>query len=262
MDIYTPVRLPLSHLVHAPEDYQPLGSNKALRNRPSKHGYYNEYPIHDTRDPNYVDLKKSFMTPKNLGDIAFNIKEIGRDNGHDIPGPIVAKKVTKAAVRFIKHPIHSQLFTFRTVAVEATGQDNWSERFRTINNKFTQFCYGMINWNQFIPTRMHALVGPAHHKHLKPFHELTADEYKTLNVWKHQEIQITADRFRDNNRIPFYQHKMHTRHYDRSNEGFHATPDRSSLENPIYGYDMTSIEDTLGNWQREGWFGIGTKMTI
>ena len=78
---------------------------------------------------------------------------------------------------------------------------------------------------------------------VKKYTEMTAEEYGTLDVWQHNEASVFSEILRYGNNVPIWQKSMQTRHYDVNNEGF-ATgddSDRSSLENQIHGYDLSSI---------------------
>lgn len=77
---------------------------------------------------------------------------------------------------------------------------------------------------------------------LKKYEEMTADEYKTLDIWKSQQLYTNNKRYRYENKIPIWQKSMNIRHYDKNNDGLHsADSNRSSLNTQIRGYDMSNI---------------------
>jgi hypothetical protein len=83
-------------------------------------------------------------------------------------------------------------------------------------------------------------------------------DIKELNVWRQYDINNDKSKYRYNNTIPFWQRSMNIRHADRSNEGFREGNDayRSSLDNPVYAYDMRRVKDLMNRYQNEEWFGF------
>lgn len=67
--------------------------------------------------------------------------------------------------------------------------------------------------------------------------EMLVEDIRNLDVWAEQTIEVSNKNRRYNNQIVPWQASMHTRNYDRTNQGYaHADPTRASLETPIYGY--------------------------
>jgi hypothetical protein len=129
-------------------------------------------------------------------------------------------------------------------------QDNWLTTLDFINKKFVKehgFMYDRGNVNTFNVFRIKDRVSDeCGNTSLKRYDEMTATDYQTLDVWRHQETKVWDNLFRYGNRVPQWQKSMQKRSYDRANEGYHdADPDRSSLETQIHGYDMSNI--LLGN---------------
>lgn len=60
-------------------------------------------------------------------------------------------------------------------------------------------------------------------------------------AWKPRVVQVMDRNYRDSNNIPVQRMALHTRHYDRSNEGLADSMERASLEGFTRGYDMSSI---------------------
>jgi hypothetical protein len=85
---------------------------------------------------------------------------------------------------------------------------------------------------------------------LKKYDEMTADEYRTLDVWREEQV-FTYDKLnRYQNKIPTWQKSMNTRQYDRSNDGLHsAFSDRASLDSQVRGYNMDNIHKGLEFYQ-------------
>jgi hypothetical protein len=125
-------------------------------------------------------------------------------------------------------------------------QDNWLTTLDFINKKFVRdhgFMYDRGNVSTFNVFRIKDRVADScGNTSLKKYDEMTAEDYQTLDVWRHQETKVWDSLSRYGNRIPQWQKSMQKRSYDRSNEGYHdADPDRASLENQVHGYDMSNI---------------------
>jgi hypothetical protein len=84
----------------------------------------------------------------------------------------------------------------------------------------------------------------------KKYDEMTADEYRTLDVWREEQV-FTYDKLnRYQNKIPTWQKSMNIRQYDRSNDGLHsAFSDRASLNSQVRGYNMDNIHKGLEFYQ-------------
>lgn len=234
----------ISHrdLVFNPDDYKPLSSFKSVRNLPNKPDFTN------------VNIIKLFLSKSNMNLMINNIYRTSRENGHRSSLDTFRLLVPKLAVIFNKE---NNLNEYEVAEYSATGQTNWVELLRTINNDFTKYCYKYLKWNIFVPTREWVEVGPADNRVQKKYHEMTAADVPTLDVWREQEVQRYNSLFRNNNKIPFWQYTMHNRHYDRNNEGLtHNNADRASLETPVYGYDMKNINKALDKWTSTGWYGM------
>lgn len=77
-----------------------------------------------------------------------------------------------------------------------------------------------------------------------PYEYMGVEDMKNLDVWSKTTVDTNSSKYRYNNTIPIWQKSMNTRHYDRSNEGFHhSNSTRASLGAPIYGYNMSAIYD-------------------
>jgi len=219
-----------------------INSLKALNNIPTEPDFAN------------VNIVALFMSKSNMSLLSHNLYKIARQNGDRNEYERFAYAIPLLAKKF---QINNNLFDYTTAESEAIKMNNWVEVLKTINNDFMKYCYKYIKWNQFVPTREWAEVGSRNDRKQKRFQYFNSEDAKTLDLWRNQETQIMNKHFRYENKIPFWQVTMHTRHYDRSNEGLmYDDPERASLENPIYGYDMTAINSTLNNWKSSEWFGM------
>jgi hypothetical protein len=134
-------------------------------------------------------------------------------------------------------------------------QNNWLTTLDYINKKFVKehgFMYDIGNTNTFNVFRIKDRVSdPCGNTTLKRYDEMTATDYQTLDVWRHQETKVFDDLFRYGNRVPQWQKSMQKRPYDRANEGYHESDsDRSSIETQIHGYDMSNIIQGSENYSR------------
>jgi hypothetical protein len=234
----------ISHkeLVYNPENYQPLGSLKSVRNLPCEQDFTN------------INIESIFHSRSNMTMLSHNIYKVSRQNGGRSSIDKFNQLIPRLANTFCKD---NNINNYETAESSATGEVNWVALLKAINLDFTNYCYTYLRWNVFVPTREWAEVGPSDNRVQKKFSELTAADAPTLDLWKHQEIQLINKHFRYGNKIPIWQKSMAVRHYDRGNEGLHHNdPDRASLENPVYGYDMSNINDTIDKWTSTGWFGM------
>jgi hypothetical protein len=79
-------------------------------------------------------------------------------------------------------------------------------------------------------------------KVFKKYSEMTANEYKNINLWTQNDIFTNNDKYRYGNKIKEWEIGLYTRHYDRNNDGLqHSIPDRASLNTQVRGYDMSNI---------------------
>lgn len=235
--------IPLKDLVERPELYEPLSSYKSVRNLESKHRYNN------------LDMNQLFLDKNNIFTQANRFYTIHRNNGGRSKFNKIYELIRQNSKLFAKN---NNLNSYITADVEVTGQIDWVEALKAVNRDFINNCKNLMQWNTFVPTREWAEVGPKSNRVQKKFHEMTADDAKTLDVWQKQEVAVMAKFFRDNNKIPFYQHTMSRRHYDRGNEGLHAADaDRASLSNYVpHTYDMRDVVSTLDKWKSDEWFGV------
>lgn len=234
--------IPRKHLLHVPDKYQPLGSVKSVRNLASEPDFGN------------IDINALFMSSGNMTNLIHSLYKVARQNGSRSTIHKFKRLVPLLAKQWMRS---NNLELYETVDQGTTSVTNWVEIIGAINNKFMSHCYQRLQWNTFVPTREWAEVGPRENRVQKRFHEITAADVGTLDVWRRQEIQISNSHFRNNNAIPFWQTSMHTRHYDRQNEGLaHDDSNRASLDTPIYGYSMTNIESRLDKWHSSEWFGM------
>jgi hypothetical protein len=79
----------------------------------------------------------------------------------------------------------------------------------------------------------------------KRIQDIYAEDIKNMDVWREQTTEVSNSNKRYNNQIVPWQASMHTRNYDRDNQGYaHADPMRASLTTNVYGYgdDMENLK--------------------
>ncbi|NDB85391.1 MAG: hypothetical protein EB127_22215, partial [Alphaproteobacteria bacterium] len=144
---------------------------------------------------------------------------------------------------------------YTTIEGSATGLINYVEVLRSINEHFSKFVHNYFKWNVYNP--FHDLVevsNPASgNRYLKKGSEMTPDDYGTLDLWRNQITQVSNKNFRNNNKIPAYQAGLHTRNYDRGNEGLKYDEDQSSMENHIHGYDIDTQSTVIADKINDAW---------
>jgi hypothetical protein len=226
-------------LLFNPEVLQPLGTIKGVRNRPTEI---------------YIDLNDLFLTYDNQQLLFTNLFKVFRQNGGKLPKKQFRSFISSKSTNFAKT---NNLNEYRTAEYQATGFNNYTECLVAINNAFTKECYNLFSWNSYNPVRDTVEVGPADHRVLKKGFDMSHEDHGTLELWRNQFTQVLNAQFRNNNQIPKQRTAVHTRHYDTGNEGLRSNnPDRASLENPIYSYDMSNIYKNLDNYSSTGWYSM------
>jgi hypothetical protein len=231
----------LSHddLMYRPELVQPIGTLKGIRNKPT-----------DIK----INLNHLFRTSDNQNLLYVSLYKVYRQNGGKQNKDVFREFVQSKANEFAKN---NDLNSYTSAEFQATGFNNYSECLKAINNAFIKECYKYFKWNNYNPVRTDVMVGPHDNRVLKPGYDLTADDHGTLDLWREQFTQLLSSQFRNNNRIPIYQASLHTRHFERGNEGLRNNdPDRASLETPIYGYDMNQIYKNLDKYKETSWYSM------
>lgn len=230
-------------LINQPEEYKPLSTIKGALNIESRVRY------------DRVPLACEFMHPRNQLLLIKGLHHVSRNNG----GRSTMDKFRQLVPNLMKDfTSKNDLEQYITAEYQATGVNNWHEALRTINNQFIQYAYNYLRWNHFNPFREWATVGATGERKHKRFQDLLAHDIPTLDLEGQQEIQLLAKFYRHHNKIPFYQHTMHKRHYDNGNEGLrNGSPDRASLDTPIHGYNMRNVEKILNKFKKDEWWGIG-----
>ena len=75
----------------------------------------------------------------------------------------------------------------------------------------------------------------------KKYSEMTADDYRNMDVWQNNQEYTYNKRNRYNNAIPMWQKSMNIRHYEKESDGLHTSnSDRASLDSQLRGYNMNN----------------------
>lgn len=225
-------------LLYRPNDVQPLGSRKGVLNKPTEVK---------------IDLQELFLSSSNTNTLHASLHAIYQQNGGKAGFAKFGQLVKLLQKKFVKD---NRLQDYNTAESQATGMNNYVDALRAINNDFHKLVYKYFKWNMYNPYHDDIEVGPNENRTLKKSAEIMPDDFGTLDVWREQFTLVLNRQFRDCNRIPAYRTGIHSRHIDRGNEGLRDNdPDRSSLETPIYAYDMTRINDTVCNYKQDEWYG-------
>lgn len=228
-----------------------------------------------------IDLRKVFFSQKNQLYLANKLYIINKENGGKEPLEQFNSRILPMMERYdLLHDVGSISNTYYTDdanttvthlgldthvnhmgTTEITKKVNWLESFRALNKKFINWASSFLKWNRYVPFRESTTTGVINEfentvRDVRNFNLLHEDKQQ-INVWKQYDINTDRSKYRYNNTIPFWQYTMNIRHYDRSNEGLREGNDpwRSSLENPVYAYDMRKIKDLKSQYQDEKWFG-------
>jgi hypothetical protein len=226
-----------------------------------------------------LDMNELFTSKNNQEYLALQLFSINKKNGGNSNLMKFKQLTPHLIIKYIKEfPIKNESYIDDTpTTVDHLGIDtyrdhtgynaiskrqNWLENFRSINNKFLNWSMKYLKWNVYIPFREKSVTGSINEfeNNIREVRNsnLLADDIKELNVWKQYDINTDKSKYRYGNTIPVWQRCMNVRHSDRSNEGFREGNDayRSSLDNPIYAYDMRKVKDLMSRYQNEEWFGF------
>jgi hypothetical protein len=226
-----------------------------------------------------VDIEELFMSKNNQSYLSSQMYSMNKKNGGKSSLDKFQKLIPLLMNKYNKEfPVKNEVYIDDTeTTVNQLGLDmyrsnlgynaiskrqNWLELFRVVNNKFINWSKKYLKWNMYVPFREKSLTGNINEfeNNIREIRNsnLLADDIKELNVWRQYDINNDKSKYRYNNTIPFWQRSMNIRHADRSNEGFREGNDayRSSLDNPVYAYDMRRVKDLMGRYQNEEWFGF------
>jgi hypothetical protein len=227
-------------LMYNPHLVQPLGSHKGALNKPT---------------PVKIDIYELFLSNENVTVLCNNLHQVYQQNGGQSTRDKFRKLVLLLQHKFIKS---ADLYQYDLADRDVLGRYSYVEILRAINEDFSKMVYNYFKWNVYNP--FHDLVdvgnGSSVCRRLKKGDELQPEDYGTLDLWRNQITQVSNKNFRDNNKIPVYRAGLHTRNYDRSNEGLKYDTDLSSMENQIHGYDMKEIRKSVCNYKSDEWFGF------
>ncbi len=227
-------------LMFNPHLVQPIGSHKGASNKPT--GIK-------------LDIYDLFLSSSNVNLLNNDLYNVYQQNGGQSTRDKFRNLVLLQQHKFIKaNNLH-----LYTAADQAHSKVlDYVEILRSINNDFNKYVYNYFKWNVYNPFHDLVEVSNPNNKtrYLKKGSELTTDEYGTLDLWRNEIIQVSNKNFRNNNKIPVHQAGLHTRNYDRDNEGLKYDNDQSSMENHLHGYDMDKSCRNILNYKSDEWFGF------
>jgi hypothetical protein len=229
------------HLLEIPQEYQPLSTNKGIRNLANKPSF------------TQMDMNDVFKSEANQLMLSRNLYNISKRNGGRSNLQKFVKLVPLLQQDFCKtHNLNE------TDMVESgvTGQKDWVLILKAINNMFIKKCYDLFRWNAFVPTRESTMVGATGNRKMKKLSELLAHDIPTVDVWEDVDQNRNNSQYWLDNKIPIWRESISRRWLDKSNEGLRDNnPDRASLENFQRGFDQSTIFSIIDNWTTSGWFG-------
>jgi hypothetical protein len=189
-----------------------------------------------------VDIKDLFLSDGNRQLLTHSIFKLNRKLGGTDTIEETRNLVETVLVEFTKR---TNFDGYLNASFHATGLYDWVEILRALNRDFMKLAHNYLTWNAFVPTRATIEVGDRGKRVEKKMSELQAEDYGTIDVWAVQEVSISNDVMRYNNRIPVWQRSMNIRHYDRSNEGLaQRDSSRASLENFVPKKSESTIVTT------------------
>jgi hypothetical protein len=195
-----------------------------------------------------------FLGQSNTNKLQYQLYQIYQENGGKSSKAKLYKLISLLQQKFVKE---NNLTNYIAIEADVVGFNDYVEALKTINADFKKMVFNYFSWNSYNPYKDDLLVGSAGDRRTIKSAEIQADDFGTLDTWREQFVQVLNRNFRDNNRIPVYRTSIHTRHYDRGNDGLqHDNPDHASLVNPVRGYDMSRIGDSAVNYKSEEWFGF------
>lgn len=230
------------HLLEVPQNYDPLGTDKAIKNLANRPDFV------------HIDIEDVFKSKPNQLMLARNLYNISKHNGGRSNLQTFINLIPRVQKEFCRTRDLSQ---YDMAESSATGQKDWVLILKAINNAFIKQCYNLLKWNHFVPSRESAMVGPTDDRKMKKFTDLLAHDYGTIDVWEDVDQNRDNSRYWLDNKIPIWRASIHSRPYDRHNEGLRDNnPDRASLEVFQRGFDQSTIFATIDKWQSKDWFGM------
>jgi hypothetical protein len=229
-------------LMFNPHLIQPVGTRKGVLNKP------NDLPLK-------IDPYDLFLAHDNVNLLCVDLYKVYQQNGGQSSRDKFRDLVLLLQHKFIKS---NNLHLYTTAEWAGTGLINYVEVLRSINEEFNKLVFDYFKWDVYNPFHDLAEVSDlaSGKRYLKKGSELTPDDYGTLDLWRNQITQVSNKNFRNCNKIPVYQAGLHTRNYDRDNEGLKYVADQSSKDNHIHGYDMRIPRKSALNYKSDEWFGF------
>jgi hypothetical protein len=224
-------------LIENPEKFQPLSSHKSVKNLANEPDYTN------------VDIKAVFFSNHNRTALAQNLYVISQNNGSHVSYKKFYDAMGGLQARFSKI---KNIDEYTMAESQAMSINDWAEVLRCVNNDFIKQCYTILKWNHLVPTRASSMVGPMGNRQRKKYSDMTAEDIPTIDVYEDYQIETMNNKHWLENKIPAWRASIQVRHYDRDNEGLRENnPDRASLDNPMYGYNMDTIHNNIDNWKKK-----------
>ncbi len=231
-----------SELIKNPEKYSPLGSHKAVYNKETS--------------PNFarLDVETLFRSKPNQTMLARSLYRVNINNGGVSKLEKFVELVPIAQKEFC---MRNDISQYQLAEEESDELRDWAELLRVVNNDFTKFCYNYLKWNHFNPFRARIDVGPLGNRVSKKYSDLMAADIPTIDIYADYNIERNNKQYWLENKIPTWRASIHTRNFDRDNEGLrNGDPDRASLDVFQRSFNMEKVESLIDKWTSKDWWGI------
>lgn len=228
-------------LIKNPGNYSPLGSKKGTANKPTAVQF------------DQVNITDVFLSESNKLLLVSNMQRYALSQGITKQFETFASLIDRFQLEFLsRHDIASY-----KMAEYAVGLDNWVEVLKVANGQFIKFFSDKLPANTFLPSRAGTYVKTNTGTVWKQYTDLLASDYGSINVDGNYTVPVMNVNSRGSNAIPTYRTALHTRHYDRDNDGL-ADTNVSSRENFQRGFNMSEIIQTVDEpmWTKDGWYGV------
>lgn len=189
--------------------------------------------------------RKLFLNNHNVKNMTYLVVSLNHKNNATVPKDVVKQHVPSIMKEWADKVLVDE---FKSAA------DNRIITLEFVNKKFLADNCNLYNKNARRALNMFKMSDIVTDKYnnaqVKKYDEMTAEDYRTLNVWRPQRTYAANSQSRYCNKVPIWQKSMNIRQYDVANDGLHtATPERASLDTQIHGYDMSNIVKGSTNYE-------------
>ena len=174
-----------------------------------------------------INIRNKFLSNENIRHLTKQVTDYIISNNINIIGTNNSKRNIDPLITYdyvSKHLMLKMITRFNIDEYVNTNVDTFY-LLSMMNNDFLHMVSKLLPSNTFRPN--HSLVIANNEPILMP--NVTPEHIQSLNLWKPYEVNIKNSHHRYGNKLPVWQTSMHTRNYDRDNEGLSSIK-HSSLE--------------------------------